>query len=167
MEGAEHQQIGWLSWVRQSLWGSGSPAPPADVPTATTTTTTRGNDTPSRADDNSSSSSVSRAEMGPRRPPRSEPRRKRTGSSSDGGGEKTRRVSRRRLLVGTARAEEEKRLRKNLPLIWTFFRDREGWSYVKNTWDVGGPAGRADGGGEVVHQAGPMPQTQVGCRLKN
>lgn len=190
MERARLQQPkGWLSWLRYPLWKSSS-APPAASIAATAieqhgdTNTTglffpflrTGRD--GEAEGRSCPAEV-RSKERPGTDPRPRPQRKprardgpRRGNSGRGRGlgERTAvRVSRRR--ASPARAKEVQRLHKELPLIWQFLRE-EGWAYVKNTWDVQGPAGggssSGSGGGGAgcdgaaqQQRAGPMPQGQV------
>lgn len=75
------------------------------------------------------------------------------------------RVSRRRASP-PARIREVRRLHKDLPLIWQFLVEEEGWAFVKNTWDVRGPVGEgsdccAGTEQQQQQQAGPMPQGEV------
>lgn len=62
------------------------------------------------------------------------------------------------------RDNDEKRLSRDLPLVWTFLREKVGWAFADNhSWDVCGPAGTAGvgGGGSGERRAGPMPQGRV------
>lgn len=84
------------------------------------------------------------------------------GSFTSTGADETSRVS--STMEGVQRVELLKRkLRVNLPQIWTFLREREGWGFVNgSSWDVAGPSCRSGGVSEVAR---PIPQTQVNLLL--
>ena len=190
MDGAHPQRRGWLSWLRYPLWNS--PSPPSQSTAAITATAPDRSDKQTkglffpflvrgREKEMGSPAEVHgrerpEAERRPLPPSQRKPRTRngpRGGGRSRGGrgslGERTPvRVSRRRASL--ARAREVQRLHKDLPLIWQFLRDEEGWAFVKNTWNVRGPVGEGSSGGgggadcggaEQQQQAGPMPQGEV------
>ena len=62
------------------------------------------------------------------------------GPGGSGSGEVRRGLSRRRTRASSvSKVKEERSLQKDLPFIWTFLKDAEGWDFVGNSWDVRPP----------------------------
>lgn len=176
MEGLVPQQRrGWLSWFGRAVWGVSQPEQGGGTNrTGTFFPFLRGtssNDHDQRqqvaaAPGSSSSSSISsRVRVTTNSPGNGEGK-----SGGDDDGETRSRAS---SLPG--RAAEMEELKRDLPSVWEYLREEEGWSFVNtHSWDVQGPAADAAGAAPPVasersefmqHESGPMPQGQVGCRV--
>ncbi|CBN80196.1 hypothetical protein Esi_0116_0082 [Ectocarpus siliculosus] len=164
MEASEPQRRGWLSWFRQSVWAPSQPEPASATREEESAGTffpflmssklpQEARQQPQPHPTNDSSSAPAAAEKLPN-------------SDGDRNGAVAEVVSAR----GVAADEEERRLERDLPLVWTFLREEEGWSFVdkqSGSTDVRGPTataagvGGGDGGGAQQEEAGPMSQGQA------
>lgn len=181
------QRQGWLSWLRESVWGVSQPEPESFLeggvpgeggrldpgmfspPFLRGTTSCQKQHAAAPISSSSSGGGGSRSSNrnrgssahATRKLPSN--RKRRNGGDADGYGG-----------VNDGAAETE--LKRYLPLIWQYLREEEGWSFVNShSWDVQGPAvgavgvvSSADSGGRsesVQHESGRMPQGQVSCRV--
>lgn len=152
MEAPEPQRRRWFSRFRRSIW---APSQPGTVDARDEPKQPRGEFFPFLG-----SNAVAAS-----RPLGSNSRNRSTHGCGDSAGSETRGASAR----GVTEADK-KRLKREVPSIWKYLQEQEGWSFVNNrNWDVCGPAASTsaaggDGsgsGGTAQQQAGPMPQGQV------
>lgn len=171
---------GWLSWFREYLWFSSRPPPLPAVPTSPQ----HGSFFPfvGRGDSKGRAVAVAVAvevdlpapTPNPTQPTRGKEDMPRTrasrGARSSGDAEASTVERRRRASLRPDRKtrDQEKELRRrellHVTLVWTFLREAEGWTFLKNTWDVCGPQPRGAVGGAsdgLRQRAGPMSQAQV------
>lgn len=170
MKASEPQRRGWLSWFRQSVWAPSQPEPASTTAREQASAAgsffpflksnklsqeARQQPQPQPTNDRSSSNESAAAAAKPTG---------RDGNRDGAGAEKT------WSARGISADDEERQLERNLPLVWTFLREEEGWSFVDKSGgaDVRGPevkAAHVGGGGSGGAQqdgAGPMSQGQVG-----
>lgn len=149
------QRQGWFSWLQQSIW---SPCQHETVDVQRG----RGKFFPFLG-------SPSSAEGTERRPPRgSLAPEARTIRDSNRNGSTAVIDTERDLSTSTA-GKEEKQLKGQIPAIWKYLREEEGWSFANpHGWDVQGPpptaraaSGDAESDDSTQQRVGPMSQGQV------
>lgn len=155
MADEEPQRQGWFSWLRQSIW---SPCEPERVDV----NDGRGKFFPFLGPSSSAAGTG-------RQPPRGlapDARTIRESITSDG----TAAVDDERPPSPRVTGKEETQLKRQIPAIWKYLREEEGWSFANpHGWDVRGPptgpaaSGNAESGVSTQQRVGPMPQGQV-CR---
>lgn len=163
METSEPQRRGWFSWLRPSIRAPSQPKP-ADA---------RGEIRQQRGQFFPFLGSNASSRRTPSRPAASITSR----NNSTHGGAGSVSNEERGDSTGRVAVADEKQLKREIPSIWKYLQEQEGWSFVNNrNWDVRGPgtstsaapaAPAAGGGGgrgsgvATQNQAGPMPQAQV------
>jgi len=150
----EPQRQGWMSWLRQSIW---SPCQPETVDVEDG----RGKFFPFLGP----SSLAARTERQTPRGAAPDARTTRV-SNTSGGASATdeERPPSTRIAGG-----QEKQLKREIPAIWKYLREEEGWSFANSHgWDVRGPpptvpvpSGGVESSDSSQHRTGPMPQGQV------
>lgn len=166
MEPGEPQhREGWFSWLRPSTW---APCQPEPADTRDKTAAQRGQFFPFLG---SNAAASARRGCSPPASNSSWNISSVHGSAGGSSGDETRGSP-------TQRRVDEKQLRRELPSIWRYLQEHEGWSFANTrNWDVRGPApstaaaeaaaaagggGRGSGdGGAVKKQAGSIPQGEV------
>lgn len=167
MEASEPQRRGWLSWFRQSVWAPSQPEPAS----ATREEESAGTFFPFLKSSKFPQEARQQPQPQPTNDSSSEPAAAKLPTRD---GDRNGAVAEKLSERGVAADEGERQLERDLPLVWTFLREEEGWSFVdkqSGSTDVRGPTATAAGvGGEdsgVAQQeeAGPMNQGQVGSHL--
>ncbi|CAN0121164.1 unnamed protein product, partial [Ectocarpus sp. 13 AM-2016] len=170
MEASEPQRRGWLSWFRQSVWAPSQPEPVSATREGESAGTffpfLKSSKLPQEARQRPQPQPTNDSSRGPAAAEKLHMRE----------GDRKGAVAEKMSARGVAADEEERWLERDLPLVWTFLREEEGWSFVdkqSGSTDVRGPTATAagvDGGnGGVAQQeeAGPMSQGQLPSYMRN